>query len=43
VRRAADKVGKENIPELPDDRVPSIFEQVGELHLEITAVVVFYG
>jgi hypothetical protein len=38
-----DEEGKENAPELPDDGISSVFERVGELHLEITAVVVVCG
>jgi hypothetical protein len=41
--RAERQERKENRPELPDDGVPSILEQVGGFHLEITAVVVVYG
>jgi len=33
----------EDVPELPHDGVPSIFEQVGQSHLEITAIVVVCG
>jgi hypothetical protein len=39
----AEREEKENIPELPADGISSIFELVGGLDLQITAVVVVCG
>ena len=37
-----DEEGKDNSPELPDNGISSIFERVGQLNLEIAAIVVVH-